>query len=99
MTPTDTIISLEKALADWDEVTENDCQDWPEAYAVIDAARDIRALLDAHASALRDAEKLRKALARVVDTDWAFLGRDADTGNPDSLYNRVRDGRKALGGY
>ena len=45
-----------------------------------------------------EVERLRNALARVVDTDWAYLGHDADTANPDSLYNRVRDGRKALGG-
>ena len=44
-----------------------------------------------------EVQRLRRLLARVVDTDWAYLGRDADTGNPDSLYNRVRDGRKVLG--
>lgn len=43
-----------------------------------------------------EVERLRAALADVVDTDWAYLGRDADTGNPDSLYNRIRRGRAAL---
>lgn len=40
--------------------------------------------------------RLRTALADVVDVDWAYLGRDADTENPDSLYSRVRRGRLAL---
>lgn len=43
-----------------------------------------------------DRDRLRAALADVVDTDWAFLGTDADTGNPSSLYSRVRRGRQAL---
>jgi hypothetical protein len=80
MTPTDTIISLEKALADWDEVTENDCQDWPEAYAVIDAARDIRALLDAHASALRDAARYRWLEQRFLGADFRW-GADEESGD------------------
>ena len=41
--------------------------------------------------------RLRAALADVVDTDWAYLKHDADTARPDSLYNRVRRGRLALG--
>lgn len=40
--------------------------------------------------------KLKTALARVVECDWAYLGKDADTGNPDSLYSRVREGRSVL---
>lgn len=41
-------------------------------------------------------QRLTKALERVVECDWAYMGKDADTGNPDSLYSRVRDGRAIL---
>lgn len=47
--------------------------------------------------AASEIERLRTALADVVDTDWTFIGKDSDTGNPDSLYSRVRRGRLALG--
>ncbi|MBT9492862.1 MAG: hypothetical protein IV107_11065 [Paucibacter sp.] len=45
----------------------------------------------------REIDRLRKALADVVDTDWAFLRQDADTSTYDSLYSRVQRGRQALG--
>jgi len=47
--------------------------------------------------AAAEVARLRAALADVVDTDWAYLKHDADTARPDSLYNRVRRGRLALG--
>lgn len=48
------------------------------------------------AASRAEVERLRAALADVVDADWAYLGKDADTGNPASLYSRVRRGRAAL---
>lgn len=40
--------------------------------------------------------ELLQALREVVDCDWAYMGQDADTGNPQSLYCRVRRGRAVL---
>lgn len=65
---------------------------WLEAHA----PETLRAMLRATTLAAEN-ERLLTALADVVDTDWAFLGRDADTANPESLYSRVRRGRLALG--
>ena len=65
---------------------------WLEAHA----PKTLRAMLRATALAAEN-ERLRSALADVVDTDLVYLGRDADTANPDSLYSRVRRGRLALG--
>ncbi len=43
--------------------------------------------------------ELLQALRDVVDCDWAYMGQDADTGNPKSLYCRVQRGRAALGRF
>lgn len=53
--------------------------------------------LEAENKALRaEVDRLKRALADVVDRDWTYLGQDADTGNPASLYSVVRRGRQAL---
>lgn len=56
----------------------------------------LRALLAERDELAKDAGRWRTMLERVVECDWAYMGRDADTGNPDSLYSRVRAGRAAL---
>lgn len=41
-------------------------------------------------------DKLVAALRDLCERDWAYIGGDADTGNPDSLYSRVKRARAAL---
>lgn len=50
----------------------------------------------ANAELIASAPDLLEALRDLVDTDWAFMGADADPGNPQSLYSRVRRGRITL---
>lgn len=95
-TPTERI---RKALAEYDAAS-NGREEALATGALMTACNPdaIRSLLTANDEAEAAVKRLREALADVVDTDWAYLGKDADTGNPDSLYSRVRRGRIALSG-
>jgi hypothetical protein len=75
--PTDTIIALEKALEAYDSAT-NGREEAIAMGALMNAISPdgLRGLFDAHASALRDAERLREALKRIAAIEDRYSGTD-----------------------
>lgn len=95
-------VAFRNALADY--IADNasmrryELSDLVELIRSVDVTQIMGAPATSPAASQVPAEMVRvmRALERVVDCDWAYMGKDADTGNPDSLYSRVREGRAIL---
>lgn len=54
-------------------------------------------VLPADHPALARIAALEQALRDLVDRDFAYMGADAETGNPQSLYQAIRRARALVG--